>query len=312
MTCILITGGAGFIGSNLVEKLVKKGHKVKVIDDLSTGGINNIKPFLDKIRFIEGSVLDLELLKKEFKGVDYVIHLAAIPSVPRSIKEPLETNNVNINGTLNVLIAAKEANVKRVVYSGSSSRYGDSKQKFKSERLRTSPLSPYALQKLTGEEYCRLFYENYGLETVTLIFFNVFGPGQSPESDYAAVIPKFIKQMMNNKRPTIYGDGTTSRDFTFVDNTVDAMILACTAKGVAGKCFNIACGKSITLLELVEKINKILGKNIKPVFEDFRKGDIKHSLADISEAKHKLKYKVEVDFEEGLRRTIEWYKNEQN
>ena len=300
----LVTGGAGFIGSNLAEALVRKGFAVTVIDDLSSGKKENLDGI--DVRFVKGSILDLELLKKEFSGVDFVFHIAAMPSVPVSLNKPSETNDVNITGTLNVLIAAKEAGVKRVVYSGSSSRYGDSDEKFKHETLTPKPLSPYALQKFTGEEYCRLFYELFGLETVSLIFFNVFGPKQNPESEYAAVIPKFISQMLEGEQPVIYGDGTTSRDFTYVDNNVNACIKAATAD-VAGKVINVACGKSYTLLELVGKINKILGTSIKPEFEPFRKGDIRHSLADISEAR-KMGYDVDVDFEKGLRKTVEWLK----
>lgn len=307
---LIVTGGAGFIGSNLVAELIRRGESVTVIDDLSSGKAENLKPILDKIKFVEGSILDFELLKKEFIGIDYVIHLAAIPSVPRSTEKPLETHNANMTGTINVLLAARDAGVKRVVYSGSSSRYGNAEESVKSESLRTNPLSLYALQKFAGEEYCRLFYELYGLETVSLIFFNVFGPNQDPNSFYSAVIPKFIKQIMNGERPTIYGDGKTSRDFTYVDNNVDALIKACTAENVCGEVYNIACGTSITLIELVDMINKHLGKNLEPLFDDFRAGDVKHSKADISGAEKKLGYEVKVNFEEGLKKTIEWYKNE--
>jgi len=306
---VCITGGAGFIGSNLVERMVKESYQVTVIDNLSTGNLDNLKEVIDKIKFVKESILNLNVLKREFEGCDYVIHLAAIPSVPRSIENPVKTNEVNISGTLNVLTAARDCKVKRVIYSASSSRYGDSKEVTKSESLRVNPLSPYALQKFTGEEYCRLFYELYSLETVSLIFFNVFGPKQDPNSPYSAVIPRFIKQISKNQRPTIYGDGTTSRDFTYVENNVNSILLACTAKDVAGESFNIACGKSVSLMDLVNKINKILKKDTKPIFEDFRKGDIKDSLADISKATARLNYKAEIDFDEGLRRTIDFSKD---
>lgn len=304
----LVTGGAGFIGSNLVTKLVEIGHDVVVIDDLSSGDIKNLQPVIDKIKFVQGSILDLNLLKSEFSGIDYVLHMAAIPSVPKSVDYPLETNEANVTGTLNVLLASKDSGVKRVVYAASSSRYGDSPEDIKTEKLPVKPLSPYALQKLTGEEYCKLFNDIYGLETVATIFFNVFGPNQNPDSPYSAVIPKFIKLMLAGERPIIYGDGQTSRDFTYVDNNVEAVIAAATAEGISGQSINIALGRSISLIELIEKINKILGTNIEPQFEDFRTGDVKHSLADISLAKQVLNYQVIVDFDSGLEKTINFLK----
>ncbi|NCN07236.1 SDR family oxidoreductase [Candidatus Falkowbacteria bacterium] len=305
----LVTGGAGFIGSNLVVKLIDIGHEVVVIDDLSSGNIKNLQLVIDRIKFVEGSILDLNLLKKEFIGMDYVLHMAAMPSVPKSVEKPLETNAANIDGTLNVLIAARDSGVKRVVYAASSSRYGNSTTDIKSESLPTKPLSPYALQKFTGEEYCRIFYKIYGLETVATIFFNVFGPNQNPDSPYSAVIPKFIKLMLKGERPVIYGDGQTSRDFTYVDNNVSAVIAAATAKEAVGQSINIALGESISLIELVKKINKILGTNIEPQFEDFRTGDVKHSLADISLAKKVLDYQVDVDFNSGLEKTINFLRS---
>lgn len=304
---ILVTGGAGFIGSNLVKRLAKENYEVIVIDDLSTGNLDNLKEVMDKIKFVRESVLNLDLLKKEFEGCDYIIHLAAIPSVLASVENPIKTNEANINGTLNVLTAARDCKVKRVVYSASSSRYGNSKEAVKLENIEAEQLSPYALQKKTGEEYCKLFYDFYGLETVSLIFFNVFGPNQDPNSPYSAVIPKFIKQIANDQRPIIYGDGTTSRDFTYVENNINAIISACTAENVAGGSFNIACGESISLISLADKINGLLNKKITPIFEDFRKGDIKHSLASISKAKARLNYKCEINFDEGLRRTIDYF-----
>jgi nucleoside-diphosphate-sugar epimerase len=307
---VLITGGAGFIGSNLVEEFLKRGDEVTVIDNLKTGDIRNIKPFLDKINFVNDSINNLVVMKKICENIDYIFHLAAIPSVPFSLSAPSETNEANITGTLNVLIAAKEAGVKRVIYAASSSRYGDSDAKIKTEDLPTNPLSFYALQKLTSENYCKLFYELYGLETVRIVFFNVFGPKQNPDSEYSAVIPKFIKLILKNEKPIIYGDGTTSRDFTYVDNVINAMILSCTAENAAGEVFNAACGDSITLLELVTRINRLLGKNLSPQFENFRKGDIKHSLAGIKKAEFILGYKPSVGFDEGLIKTIEDIKND--
>lgn len=247
----LVTGGAGFIGSNIVEELVDRNESVRVLDNLSTGRRENIEPFMDKIEFIEGDLRDLDAVRKAVEGVDYVLHQGALPSVPRSIDEPLTTNEVNVNGTLKVLIAARDAGVKRVVYASSSSIYGNSEVLPKREDMPPNPLSPYAISKLAGENYCRIFYQIYGLETVCLRYFNVFGPRQDPTSQYSAVIPKFINAMLNGERPIIYGDGKQSRDFTFVANVVQANLLACEANGVAGELFNVACGERYTLLDLI-------------------------------------------------------------
>jgi nucleoside-diphosphate-sugar epimerase len=310
MTKYLVTGGAGFIGSNIVKKLLENGESVRVLDNLSTGKIENIKPFLDKIEFINGDFTDLEIAKKAVEGVDYVLHQGAIPSVPRSIDDPIKTNNANILGTLNMLMASKDAGVKRFVYAASSSAYGDSPTMPKEESMNTAPKSPYAIQKLTAELYCQIFYKIYGLETVCLRYFNVFGPNQDPESVYSAVIPIFIKKMLKSEAPMIYGDGKTSRDFTYVDNNVDANLKACAAsKNCAGEVINIACGYEISLNDLVDKINKALGTEIKSIYKEERKGDVKHSLADISKAKKLLGYKPIVNFDEGLGKTIEFYKN---
>ena len=308
----LVTGGAGFIGSNIVEALVSQGETVKVIDNLSTGNIDNIKPFRKDIEFFNSSICDGKVLKNVLKDVDFVLHQAAIPSVPRSIDKPYEVNNANITGTLSLLIACRDSGVKRVVFASSSSVYGNSPTLPKVEDMRLWPLSPYALTKLTDEHYCRLFSEIYGLDTVSLRYFNVFGPRQDPNSEYAAVIPKFIRAMMNDEQPVIYGDGLQSRDFTYVANNVRANLLACKAKGVAGDVFNIAGGTRITLLQLVEKINAILGKDIKPKFAKDREGDVKHSLADVSKAKAKLGYEQEISFDEGLKKTIEVFQNEKS
>lgn len=310
MSKYLVTGGAGFIGSNIVKRLVEEGKEVRILDNLSTGKRKNIELFLDKIEFIEGDFTDLEVARKAVKGMDYVIHTGAIPSVPRSVDDPVKTNAANITGTLNLLIAARDEKVKRFVYSASSSAYGDSRVMPKEETMPTSPKSPYAIQKLVGEMYCQNFFKLYGLETVCLRYFNVFGPNQDPESVYSAVIPLFIKKVILGESPVILGDGTTSRDFTYVDNNVDANLRACVADSkVAGQVINIACGYEVSLNGLLDKINTELGTSVEPIYKDERVGDVKHSLADITKAKNLLGYEPIVTFEEGLRKTIEFYKN---
>lgn len=310
MTTYLVTGGAGFIGSNIVSRLVQEeGNRVKVLDNFSTGKLENIAKFLDKIELIKGDVTNFNVVKEAVKDVDYCFHQAALPSVERSINDPIASNEVNITGTLNVLRAAKEVGVKRVIYASSSAIYGDTPVLPKREDMKPSPLSPYALTKLTGEEYCRLFYSIYGLETVSLRYFNVFGPNQDPTSTYAAVIPKFITAMILGKEVTIYGDGGQSRDFTFVENVVEANILATKVTNGLGQTFNIACGQRVTINELAKNIAKMLNVDVKPVHLEPRPGDVRHSLADISNAQHFLGYEPKIGFEEGLRITIEWYKN---
>ena len=304
----LVTGGAGFIGSHLVEELVKQGQRVRVIDNLSTGKRENIEPFLEKIEFIEGDIRDLGLVRKAMDGVDYVLHQAAVPSVPRSVKDPLTTNAANVDGTLNILIAARDADVKRVVYASSSSVYGDTPTLPKQEGMKSQPRSPYAVSKLAGELYCQAFYHVYGLEAVALRYFNVFGPRQDPESQYAAVVPKFITALLRGDPPMIFGDGKQSRDFTYVDNVVAANLLAAKASGVAGEVFNIACGERITINELARMLTEIIGVNIEPEYTPPRPGDVLHSLADISKAQKLLGYKIKVDFERGLQKTVEWYR----
>ena len=304
----LVTGGAGFIGSHLVEELVKQGQRVRVIDNLSTGKRKNIEPFRGKIEFIDGDIRDLGLVRKAMDGVDYVLHQAAVPSVPRSVKDPLTTNAANVDGTLNILIAARDADVKRVVYASSSSVYGDTPTLPKQEGMKPQPRSPYAVSKLAGELYCQAFYHVYGLETVALRYFNVFGPRQDPESQYAAVVPKFITALLRGEPPTIFGDGEQSRDFTYVDNVVAANLLAAKASGVAGEVFNIACGERITINELARMLTEIIGVNIEPEYTPPRPGDVLHSLADISKAQKLLGYKIKVDFERGLQKTVEWYR----
>ncbi len=309
MAKYLVTGGAGFIGSNIVRKLVELGETVRVIDNFSTGKRENIAPFLGKIELIEGDFSDLGVAKKAVDGIDYVLHQGAIPSVPRSIDDPIKTNNANVLGTLTMLIASRDAGIKRFVYAASSSAYGDSPVMPKEESMRSVPKSPYAIQKLTGEQYCQNFYTLFGLETVCLRYFNVFGPNQDPESVYSAVIPLFIKKMLRGEIPVIFGDGETSRDFTYVDNNIDACLKACVAsKDCAGQVINIACGNEISLNQLVEKINKILGTSIAPKYEPERVGDVKHSLGDISKAKKLLGYEGAIDFDEGLKRTVEFYR----
>lgn len=301
MTRYLVTGGAGFIGSNIVEELLKKGEFVRVLDNFSTGRRSNLEPFKNDIDLIEGDIRSYHVVQKACQGIDFVLHQAALPSVPRSIFDPITSNEVNVNGTLNILHAAKECKVKRVIYASSSSVYGDNPKSPKSEDFTPNPKSPYAVSKLTGEYYCKVFYQIYGLETVSLRYFNVFGLRQDPNSQYAAVIPKFLKMLKNGQSPTINGDGTQSRDFTFVKNNVEANIIACTAPNAAGKVFNIACGESYSLNQLVEMLNTILGTNIEPIYGPERSGDVKHSLADIQKAKEDLNYRPLIMFKEGLK-----------
>lgn len=302
---ILVTGGAGFIGSNLVIELVKLGHNVKVIDNLVTGRIENLDSVKEGITFINASITNIDILKKEFKDIDIVFHLAALPSVPRSVLDPLSSNDSNINGTLNVLIAAKENKVKRVIYAGSSSAYGDTPTLPKKEDMTPNPLSPYAVSKLSGEYYCKVFSEVYGMDTITLRYFNVFGPMQNSDSQYAAVIPLFIKKMMNDEQPTIFGDGEQTRDFTFVQNVIEGNILAMKHKSkFSGDVFNVAASSPITVNNLVKTINLLLKKDIKSIYVPHRKGDILHSFADIKKAKEKIGYLPKVSFEEGLKRTL--------
>ncbi|GBR77508.1 UDP-N-acetylglucosamine 4-epimerase [Candidatus Termititenax dinenymphae] len=308
MAKFLVTGGAGFIGSNMVKALLQNGDNVRVMDNLSTGHLKNIEPVLNKIDFQQTDLTSLADCRKAVDGIDYILHHGAIPSVPRSVDDPVKTNGANIDGTLNLLIAARDAKIKRLIYAASSSAYGDSPVMPKVETMEIRPKSPYAIQKLVGELYCQNFSKLYGLETVCLRYFNVFGPNQDPNSVYSAVIPLFIKAITQDKAPTIFGDGLTSRDFTYVDNNVQANILACTApKAAVGEVINIACGYEISLNQLAEKINKYFSKNIQPKYEAERTGDVKHSLADISKAEKLLGYKPLISFDEGLNKTIEFY-----
>ena len=307
MIKFLVTGGAGFIGSNIVEALLKQGFQVRVVDNFSTGKKENIQPFLEKIEFLRGDLSDLKIAQKALENIDVVLHQAAIPAVQRSVVNPLSTNLANINTILNILLAAQGAKVKKIVYASSSSIYGDTPNLPKKETHPVDPISPYALTKFAGERYCQLFYKLYGLPTVCLRYFNVFGPRQNPKSQYSAAIPKFIAAMLNNQPPVIYGDGEQSRDFTYVDNVVKANILAAVSK-TSGEVINIACGKRITLNQIIALINKVLRKEIKPTYLPTRPGDIKHSLADITKSKKLLNYQPTIEFEKGLKKTIEWYK----
>lgn len=307
--CYVVTGGAGFIGSHIVQRLLKDGHNVRVVDNLATGEKANLAPLLKDIEFHQVSITDKAALDKIFTGVDCVFHQAALPSVPRSIADPLTTHEYNVTGTLNVLLAARDAGVRRVVYAASSSAYGDIEGEFKVETMPVRPISPYGVAKLAGEMYCQSFTQVYGLETVCLRYFNVFGPRQDPTSQYAAVIPLFVTSMLDSKKPVIYGDGLQSRDFTYIDNVVHGNLLAAHAPKAVGQVMNLATGGRVSLLELVEKINAVLGTDIQPIHADERPGDIKHSRAAVDLARELLDYTPVVDFDEGLARTIAWYQN---
>jgi len=306
----LVTGGAGFIGSNIVEELVRRKQKVRVIDSLITGKMENLKPFAGKITFIKGDIRDRKALRKALKGVDYVIHQAALRSVPKSVDDPFTTNDINISGTLNLLMEAKRAAVKRVVYASSSSAYGDAKHFPQRETDLPKPISPYGVSKLAAENYCITFAKTFGLETVSLRYFNVFGPRQNPESKYSAVIPAFLFTMMKGNSPVVEWDGKQSRDFTFVGNVVDANLRACTAAGISGEVFNVACGTTTSVMDIVNELNSILGTRIKPVYAPKRSGDVRKTYGDISRMRRMLKMKKIVGFEEGLKRTVEWFRKE--
>lgn len=303
----LVTGGAGFIGSHIAEELVERGHKVRIVDNFLTGKRENIASFLDKIELIEGDIRDFSLCKRASDGVDFVLHQAALPSVPRSIEDPLMTNEINVKGTLNLLLASRDAVVKKFVFASSSSVYGDDPRLPKKEGEEGAPLSPYAISKLVGEMYCQVFSQSYSLSTVCLRYFNIFGPRQDPYSQYSAVIPNFINKMVKGESPTIFGDGEQSRDFTYVANVVEANKMAVETEDVSGEILNIACGERTTVNSLVIEINQILKKDIKAIYDKLRPGDVMHSYADISRAENVLKYKSLVSFSEGLKRTIHKY-----
>ncbi|NLX10044.1 MAG: SDR family oxidoreductase [Chloroflexi bacterium] len=305
----LVTGGAGFIGSHMVDALVAAGHQVRVVDNFSTGKRENLAQAADRIDLRAISITDREALAEAMQGVDYVFHFAALASVPRSVADPLANNEHNVTGTLNLLLAARDAGVQRVVYAGSSSAYGNSAAEYKTEDIQPVPLSPYAVAKLASEHYCQAFTSVYGLETVTVRYFNVFGPRQDPLSTYAAVIPKFVVAMLDDQPPTIEGDGLQSRDFTYIDNVIHGTLLACHTPGVAGETFNIACGGNINLLDMIQGLNQLMGKDIQPRFVDPRPGDVRHSRASIEKARRMLNFEPVVSFEDGLARTLNWYES---
>jgi nucleoside-diphosphate-sugar epimerase len=306
----LVTGGAGFIGSHTVDELVRRGHSVVVLDDLSAGKDENMGEIRGKITFVKGSITDLEIVRRACHEADYVLHLAARTSVPRSVKDPLETNRVNVDGTLNVFLAARDAKVKRVVFAASSSAYGETPILPKVETMEPVPISPYGVSKLVGEAYARVFERCYGLETVSLRYFNVFGPRQDPCSQYSGVLPKFITAALEDEQPVVFGDGEQSRDFTYVENVVQANLLACEAPNANGKVFNVGTGVRFTLNQTLKLLEKISGKSIAAKYEPSRDGDIRDSQANIGQAREFLGYDPQVDFEAGLRRTWDWYRSE--
>ncbi len=308
MRIALVTGGAGFIGSHVVRGLLATGWKVRVLDNLSTGHRHNLDEVAGQIEFIEGTICDSATVARCVEGVDTVFHIAAIASVPRSVARPVPANEANVTGTLNVLLAARDAGVRRVVYSASSSAYGDTPTLPKLESMTPQPLSPYAVSKLAAEHYCSVFSHVYGLSTVSLRYFNVFGPRQDPKSDYAAVIPAFVTRMVNGQRPIIFGDGEQSRDFCFIDNVVQANLLGAEARELKGEVVNIACGERVTLNDIVRRINQHLGTRLEPIYDPPRPGDVRHSLASLDAARRVIGYEPKVFFAEGLARSIDWYR----
>jgi UDP-glucose 4-epimerase len=308
MRTFLVTGGAGFIGSHIAETLVRRGDRVRVLDNLCTGHLSNMDSFRDKIEFIEGDVTDAKVVDQAVKGVDCIFHEAALASVPLSVERPLDSHAACVTGVVTILDAARRAGVRRVVYAASSAAYGDQPTSSKRETDLPAPLSPYAAAKLSGELYCQAFWSSFGLETVAIRYFNVFGPRQDPHSQYSAVIPLFITAMLAGKQPVIYGDGRQSRDFSFVANVVHANLLAADAPNVAGRTINAADGRSIDLLKLMEMLNRQLGLNVPPQFAPPRLGDVRESQADITLARRLLAYEPQVDFEEGLRQSIDYYR----
>ncbi len=310
-----VTGGAGFIGSHLTEELIRRGHTVRVVDDFSTGKRGNIDAAaraagvpVSAIQVVEGDLADLEVARRAVEGADYVLHQAAIPSVPRSVKDPITSNRANIDGTLNVLVAARDARVKRLIFAGSSSEYGDTPTLPKHEDMPTRPLSPYALQKAVGEEYLKLFTRLYGLETVSIRYFNVFGPRQDPGSPYSGVISLFVRWLLAGERPTIYGDGEQTRDFTYIANVVDGVLRACEAPGASGESINVATEGRVSLNQLLDELQRIIGTRLEPIYGPPRVGDVRDSQASIAKARRILGYEPSVPFEEGLRRTVAWFR----
>jgi nucleoside-diphosphate-sugar epimerase len=309
MASYLVTGGAGFIGSHLTEELVRRGHSVRVVDNLVTGKLRNLD-HLSGVEFIEGDLSDPAIAERAARGMEYVLHQAAIPSVPRSVKDPVTSNRANIDASLNILVAARDAGVKRLVYAGSSSAYGDTPALPKREDMPANPLSPYALQKLVAEMYCQLFTRLYGFETVTIRYFNVFGPRQDPGSPYSGVISLFSTALLGGRQPIIHGDGEQTRDFTYVANVVDGVLRACEAPEVAGEVINVATGGRISLNELLRTMNRVAGTGLEAIYHEPRAGDVRDSQADITKARRLLGYTPGVGLEEGLKRTLEWCRAE--
>jgi len=308
MERFLVTGGAGFIGSNICRKLISQGCFVRVVDNLLTGKKSNLNTVIDKIEFIQADMGDEQVARSAMKGIDVVLHEGALPSVPRSVDDPALTHKHCVDATFTLLLAARDAGIKRFVYASSSSAYGDTPTLPKVETMPPQPLSPYAVGKLVGEYYCSVFYKVFGLETISLRYFNVFGPHQDPTSQYAAAIPAFVTAILKDQPPTVFGDGLQSRDFTYVDNVVEANLLAARVKQTAGEVVNIACGEAVTVNEVIDDINEVLGKNIKPKYEPSRPGDVKHSLADITLAQKIIGYKTKMTFRQGLQKAIDWYR----
>jgi nucleoside-diphosphate-sugar epimerase len=307
MAFYLVTGGGGFIGSHLTEEVIRRGHRVRVVDNFITGKRRNLT-HIPGVELLEGDLAEGDVARRAVDGADFVLHQAAIPSVPRSVEDPLTSHRANINATLNVLLAARQAGVRRVVYAGSSSAYGDTPTLPKDESMPTSPLSPYALQKLVGEQYGQLFTRLYGLETVTIRYFNVFGPRQDPSSPYSGVISLFISALAEGRAPTIHGDGEQTRDFTYVANVVDGVLRACEAPNAAGEVINVATGGRISINALFRSLRELLGARVEPVYAEGRRGDVRDSQADISKAQRLLGYQPIVGFEEGLKKTVDWYR----
>jgi nucleoside-diphosphate-sugar epimerase len=308
MSVFLVTGGAGFIGSHLVDRLVQRGHRVRVLDNFETGKHQNLADAMNRIDLVEGDVRNWETVQKALRDAAVVFHLAALGSVPRSVNDPLTTDQVNVRGTLNLLVAAREAKAKRFVFSSSSSVYGETAVVPQHEAQPCKPISPYGVTKLAGEQYCRVFWHTYGVQTICLRYFNVFGPRQDPASQYAAAIPRFVSRLLRNEPPIIFDDGEQSRGFTYVDDVVDANLLAAAIPEARGQAVNISAGSSVTVNQVVRELRALLGKDIEPVYAPARPGDIRHSLADIAAARQLLGYEPRVDFQEGLRRSIDWYR----
>src|SRR5215208_721863 len=307
MAFYLVTGGAGFIGSHLASELVRRGERVRVADSFVTGKRENLT-HIPGVDLVEGDLADFAVAQRAVAGIDYVLHQAAIPSVPRSVEDPITSNRANIDASLNVLVAARDAKVRRLVYAGSSSAYGNTPTLPKVETMGTAPLSPYALQKLVAEQYCQMFTRLYGLETVTIRYFNVFGPRQDPSSPYSGVISLFISALVEGRRPTIYGDGGQTRDFTYIANVVDGVLRACQAPAAAGEVINVATGGRISLNQLLDTLRSLIGANVEPIYDKPRAGDVRDSQADIGKAARLLGYKPLVTFEQGLKNTVEWYR----